>query len=351
MSRSERKTDHIRLALETGQLRKTGLDDITFVHQSIPESSLNSINLKTEIGELVLSSPIFINAMTGGGGEKTLEINRNLAQVAKETDIGIAVGSQMSALRNQEERRTFEVVRKEYPNGTIFANLGSEADVGQAKAAVEMVQADALQIHLNVVQELAMPEGDRDFRGMLLRIDKIVNEVNVPIIVKETGFGMGQETIEKLFSLGVSAIDVGGFGGTNFAAIENQRRLTKLSFFEGWGIPTAVSIAEARHMSPTHPIIASGGIQTSLDIAKGIALGANAVALAGYILKILTDSGPEKLVEEINMMKQELTMIMTALGTNTVKELHDTPLIISGETWHWLTQRGIDTKKYSIRKK
>lgn len=351
MSRSERKSDHIRLALETGQLRKTGLDDITFVHQSVPETSLNSINLKTEIGELVLSSPIFINAMTGGGGDRTLEINRNLAQVAKETDIGIAVGSQMSALRNREERRTFEVVRKEYPNGVIFANLGSEATVEQAKAAVEMVQANALQIHLNVVQELAMPEGDRDFRGMLLRIERIVNEVNVPIIVKETGFGMGQETIEKLFSLGVSAFDVGGFGGTNFASIENRRRVNKLSFFEDWGIPTAVSIAEARYVSPIHSIIASGGIQTSLDIAKGIALGANAVALAGYILKILTDQGPAKLVEEINEMKRELTIIMTALGTNSVKELHHAPLIISGETWHWLTQRGIDTKKYSLRRK
>jgi isopentenyl-diphosphate Delta-isomerase len=351
VSRSERKSDHIRLALETGQLRRTGLDDITFVHQSIPESSLHSINLKTEIGELVLSSPIFINAMTGGGGEKTLEINRSLAQVAKETDIGIAVGSQMSALRNAEERQTFEVVREEYPTGTIFANLGSEATVDQAKAAVEMVQADALQIHLNVVQELAMPEGDRDFLGMLSRIERIVNEVGVPVIVKETGFGMGQETIAKLFSLGVSAIDVGGFGGTNFASIENRRRLNKLPFFEDWGIPTAVSIAEARHISTTHPIIASGGIQTSLDIAKGIALGANAVALAGYFLKILTDHGPEKLIEEINKMKQELMIIMTALGTKTVKELQHAPLIISGSTWHWLTQRGIDTRKYSIKKK
>jgi isopentenyl-diphosphate Delta-isomerase len=351
VSRSERKSDHIRLALETGQLRRTGLDDITFVHQSVPESSLNSINLKTEIGELVLSSPIFINAMTGGGGDRTLEINRSLAQVAKETDIGIAVGSQMSALKNREERRTFEVVRKEYPTGPIFANLGSEATVDQAKAAVEMVQANALQIHLNVVQELAMPEGDRDFRGMLLRIEKIVNEVDVPIIVKETGFGMGQETIEKLFSLGVTAVDVGGFGGTNFAAIENRRRVTKLSFFEDWGIPTAVSIAEAKSVSSTHPIIASGGIQTSLDIAKGIALGANAVALAGHILRVLTDQGPEKLVEEINEMKKELTIIMTALGASTVKELQHAPLIVSGATWHWLTQRGIDTKKYSLRRK
>jgi len=351
VSRSERKADHIRLALETGQLRKTGLDDVRFIHQSIPESSLNSINLETKIGELLLSSPIFINAMTGGGGEHTLEINRSLAQVARKTKLGMAVGSQMSALKNPEERRTFEVVRQEYPDGIIIANLGSEATVDQAKAAVEMIQANALQIHLNVVQELAMPEGDRDFRGMLLRIEKIINEVDVPVIVKETGFGMAKETFDKLLSIGVSVVDVGGFGGTNFATIENSRGLNKLFFFEDWGIPTAVSIAEARHMNPTHSIIASGGIQTSLDIAKSIALGANAVALAGYILKILMSQGPDKLIEEINKMKQELKMIMTALGASKIEELHEVPIIISGPTWHWLHERGINTQKYSIRKK
>lgn len=349
MSRSERKADHIRLALETGQLRKTGLDDVRFIHQSIPESSLNSIDLETKIGELVLSSPIFINAMTGGGGERTLEINRGLAQVARKTKLGMAVGSQMSALKNPEERRTFEVVRQEYPDGIIIANLGSEATVDQAKAAVEMIQANALQIHLNVVQELAMPEGDRDFCGMLLRIERIINAIDVPVMVKETGFGMGKETIDKLNSIGVSTVDVGGFGGTNFAAIENRRGLDNLFFFEDWGIPTAVSIVEARYMCPSKTIIASGGIQTSLDIAKSISLGANAVALAGYILKILTSQGSEKLIEEINRMKQELQMIMTALGASTVKELQEVPLIITGETWHWLHERGINTQIYSNR--
>lgn len=351
MSRVERKWDHIKLALDTGQLRRTGFDNVTFIHQSIPETSLDSITLETKIGELVLSSPIFINAMTGGGGERTLEINRNLARVARETGIGLAVGSQMSALKNAEERKTFEVVREEHPTGIIFGNLGSEATVDQAKAAVKMIQADALQIHLNVVQELAMPEGDRDFQGMLLRIGRIIDAVDVPVIVKETGFGMGIETLETLFSLGLLAVDVGGFGGTNFAVIENQRGSNKLPFFEDWGIPTSVSIAEARHLSNSYPIIASGGIQTSLDIAKSIALGANATALAGHFLKVLIEQGPSKLVEVIYRLKQDLIMIMTALGTKSIEELQKAPLIISGSTWHWLDQRGIDTKKYSQRKK
>lgn len=349
LSRMERKMDHIRLALETGQSNRTGLDDIRFVHQSIPETSLDSVSLETKIGELVLSSPIFINAMTGGGGERTLNINRRLAQVAKETGIGLAVGSQMAALKNNEERLTFEVVREENPNGIIFGNLGSEANVDQARAAVDMIQADGLQIHLNVVQELTMPEGDRNFRGMLTRIERIVNQVNVPVIAKETGFGISKESVEALFSVGVSAVDVSGFGGTNFAVIENQRRTNTYSFFESWGNPTAASIIEANEKSAGRPIIASGGIQSSLDVAKCLALGASAVALAGRMLRSLTEHGQEYLITEVAQLNDDLKVIMTALGKTSVEELKTSPLIISGDTWHWLNERGINTKKYSQR--
>ncbi|TCN23026.1 isopentenyl-diphosphate delta-isomerase [Mesobacillus foraminis] len=350
LSRSKRKWDHIRLALETGQLRTAGLDDVSFVHQSLPGTSLDSINLHTEIGELSLSSPIFINAMTGGGGDRTLDINRKLAIAARETGVGIAVGSQMSALKDASERQTYEIVRKEYPEGIIFANLGSEASVEQAKQAVDMIGADALQLHLNVVQELTMPEGDRDFTGVLARIEEIAGKIDVPLIVKETGFGMGAETVEKLLDAGAMAIDVGGFGGTNFASIENNRRKTRLDFFEGWGIPTAVSIAEARNITQTQPIIASGGIQNSLDVAKAIALGANAAGLAGQFLRILLESGVDELVKEINQLHEEIAYIMTALGAKTIADLQTAPLVISGPTWHWLNERGIDTSTYSRRK-
>ena len=167
MSRSKRKWDHIQYALSTGQERLTGLDDIMFVHQSLPEIGLENISLNTKIGELLLSSPIFINAMTGGGGEKTLKINRDLARVAKESGMAMAVGSQMSALKNVEEVETYRVVRMENPHGIVIGNLGSEASVDDALRAVEMLEADALQVHLNAIQELAMPEGDRDFSGAL----------------------------------------------------------------------------------------------------------------------------------------------------------------------------------------
>ncbi|HEY4549964.1 MAG TPA: type 2 isopentenyl-diphosphate Delta-isomerase, partial [Bacillus sp. (in: firmicutes)] len=173
MSRSKRKWDHIQYALSTGQERLTGLDDIMFVHQSLPEIGLENISLNTKIGELPLSSPIFINAMTGGGGEKTLKINRDLARVAKESGMAMAVGSQMSALKNVEEVETYRVVRMENPHGIVIGNLGSEASVDDALRAVEMLEADALQVHLNAIQELAMPEGDRDFSGALRRIEAI----------------------------------------------------------------------------------------------------------------------------------------------------------------------------------
>ncbi|UII54652.1 type 2 isopentenyl-diphosphate Delta-isomerase [Cytobacillus spongiae] len=349
MSRSKRKWDHIQYALTTGQKRLTGFDEVTFVHQSLPGTSLDQVALNTEIGGLKLSSPIFINAMTGGGGDRTFEINEGLAEVAKVTNIAMAVGSQMSAIKDKSERETFSIVRKQNPRGVIFGNLGSEATVDQAKEAVDMLEANALQIHLNVVQELTMPEGDRDFRGALSRIEAIVNGIDVPVIVKEVGFGMNQDTVTKLASVGVSAIDIGGFGGTNFAEIENERRHRFLSFFNDWGIPTAASIVEAKESEANTTIIGSGGVQTSLDIAKAIALGANAVGVAGFMLKLLLEKGRENLMEEISSVHEDLRMIMTALGATNVQQLQYAPIVFSGDVHHWLTERGINTKKYSQR--
>jgi len=312
--------------------------------------ALSDVQLDVKIGELYLSSPIFINAMTGGGGEKTLQINRDLSIAAHETKMAMAVGSQMSALKDPMERETYRIVRKENPNGIVIGNLGSEATIDQAKAAVDMIDANALQIHLNTVQELTMPEGDRDFTGALKRIETLVEQLNIPIIVKEVGFGMSMETVKQLASIGVSIVDVGGYGGTNFAKIENERRERFLSYFNDWGIPTAVSIIEAKEQYPHMSIIGSGGIQTSLDIIKSLALGSTAVGLAGYFLKILLNDGLEKLIEEMNETKNDLRMMMTALGAKNISELQQVPLIISKETYHWLNERGINTKKFSQRR-
>lgn len=230
MTRAERKREHINHALSTGQKRETGLDDITFVHVSLPDLALEQVDISTKIGELSSSSPIFINAMTGGGGQLTYEINKALARAARIADIPLAVGSQMSALKDPSERYSYEIVRKENPNGLIFANLGSEATARQAKEAVEMIEADALQIHLNVIQEIVMPEGDRSFSGALSRIEQICSEIKVPVIIKEVGFGMSKESARKLYEAGAAAVDIGGYGGTNFSKIENLRRQRQITF-------------------------------------------------------------------------------------------------------------------------
>ncbi|MBM7577448.1 type 2 isopentenyl-diphosphate Delta-isomerase [Jeotgalibacillus terrae] len=348
MSRAKRKLDHIQYALNDKPSGMTGFDDVQIVHQSLPDCSVEEVSLHSEVGGLVLSSPFFINAMTGGGGEKTLEINASLARAARETGIALSVGSQMSAIKDKEERRTYSIVRKENPNGVIFGNIGSEATLSQAFEAVEMIEADALQIHLNVIQELAMPEGDRSFNGALERISHIANELSVPVIVKETGFGISKEAAAKLNNTNVAAIDAGGYGGTNFSSIENSRQERKKLFFDQWGIPTAASIIETASVTGK-TVLASGGIQSSIDILKSLILGASAAGIAGKFLKILTEEGENELINEIEYVNEDLVMMMTALGCRDITSLHRAPAVISGDLYHWLHSRGLDPEQFSRR--
>jgi isopentenyl-diphosphate Delta-isomerase len=348
VTRAQRKQDHINYALSTGQQRKTGFDEVAFVHQSLPNIAVDEIHLQTKIGELNWSSPIFINAMTGGGGETTSKINEELSILSRETGLAIAVGSQMSALKDPAERKTYEIVRKHNPNGIIFGNLGSEATAQQAKDAVEMIEANALQIHLNVIQELTMPEGDRDFRGALDRIQEVAESIPVPVIVKETGFGISKEVAGSLSHSNISAIDIGGFGGTNFSKIENQRRARMFDFFDDWGIPTAISIAES-HATSLKPILASGGIQNSLDIVKSLGLGASAVGMAGVILKQLLESGLKDTIHEVNQIHTDIQFLMCALGCRRIEDLHSVPMVLSGHVYHWLEVRGVNPGGYSNR--
>lgn len=344
MSRARRKVDHIQHAIKTGQSRSHGFEDIQFIHQSLPNLSVHDISITSQIGELSISSPIIINAMTGGGGQETATINQNLAHVAKVCGLVMAVGSQMSALKDPTERYSYEIVRKENPNGLMLANLGSEATVDQALRAIDMIEANGIQIHLNVVQELVMPEGDRDFTGALERIEQIVKATNVPVIVKEVGYGMSKETAKSLYDVGVKVVDVGGFGGTNFSKIENERRQRRLSFFDDWGIPTPISLAEVVSVAPDISVISSGGIMNALDIVKSLRLGASGVGIAGYLLKLLIEKGTNSVIEEVHNIHEDMKIIMVALGKKNVYALRKAPVIINGKTFHWLSERGIDTK-------
>ncbi|MCS7462448.1 type 2 isopentenyl-diphosphate Delta-isomerase [Paenibacillus doosanensis] len=353
--RIPRKLEHVHYALQLGQSGKQGFSDIKLIHNCIPEASTELITLQTSIGELNLSSPIIVNAMTGGAQE-TEEINRDLAVAARETGIAMAVGSQMSALKNPEVASSYKVVREMNPSGLVFGNLGSEATVEQALRAVDMLQADALQIHLNVMQELIMPEGDRDFRGMLERIASIADKVGVPVIVKEVGFGMAKESALALIETGVAAIDVGGYGGTNFAAIENARRKQPMEWLNDWGCSTAVALLESaealkesRHNGRQIALIGSGGIQGSLEVVKALALGASAVGIAGAFLRTLRTEGVDALISQIGHMHRELKLVMTALGAPTVAQLWNAPVVLSGETAQWCSARGINIQEYAGR--
>ncbi|TDF99327.1 type 2 isopentenyl-diphosphate Delta-isomerase [Paenibacillus piri] len=356
--RIPRKLEHVHHALQLGQSGEQGFADIRIVPNCLPEASINRICLQTVIGELILSSPIIINAMTGGAQE-TEAINRELAVAARETGLAMAVGSQMAAIRHADAASSYTVVRKINPDGIVFGNLGSEATLEQAERAVEMIKADALQIHLNVMQELIMPEGDRQFTGMLERIALIAARVGVPVIVKEVGFGIAQEGAAALLQAGVNVIDTGGSGGTNFAAIENARRTAKLDWLNDWGCTTAVALLEvlkAAHAQQSSgggdrsvSVIASGGIRSSLEIGKALIVGASAVGMAGALLRVLQYEGTAALIERIDTFHQEIKLIMTALGASSIAGLRQVPVVILGETAQWCGLRGVDIGMYARR--
>lgn len=344
MPRLRRKDEHIFWSL----LEKPGLadfSDINLIHNCLPERNLEEVSLETTVFGVIQRSPLFINAVTGGT-PLARRVNAALAWVARECGLTMATGSQKVALKHPSVRNTFQVVRKINPAGNLWGNLGSYASPQQVREAIEMIDASAVQIHLNVPQELAMKEGDYQFRGGLQRIRKIVQSAGVPVIVKEVGFGIAREQAIALFESGVAALDVGGRGGTNFMAIENRRSAGKISpELLKWGIPTAISLFEvlsAVKEAGSGEVIAAGGMASSVNVAKALALGARAVGLAAWPVAILLKKGRLALVREIRKLEQELRLIMLMTGASSMDELRSCPLVVTGFTAQWLRRRGID---------
>ncbi|NLZ53570.1 MAG: type 2 isopentenyl-diphosphate Delta-isomerase [Thermoanaerobacteraceae bacterium] len=342
-SRKLRKKEHIKYSLLLEKkLKRNVFDDITILHNCLSEVSLNEIDISTNLQGINLTSPIIINAMTGGMQEGEI-INRELSIIAKKLNLAMAVGSQKIALKNQDSIRSFYIVREINPDGIIFANLGADATIEEAIKAVEMINADALQLHLNVPQEVVMKEGRRNFKGTVNNIAQIVQNVNVPVIVKEVGFGIAREEAATLAENGVKIIDVGGTGGTNFITIESLRRRSRVfKHFEEWGIPTPISLIEViKTVGKTTDVIASGGLKNGFDAAKSMALGAKAVAYAGYFLHILLNKGPSSLEKHILQIEKEIKYVMAMTGAKDLTELKKRHVIIKGKTYHWLKCRGI----------
>ena len=345
-----RKDEHVELARKFYEDRRiSDFEDVQFVYNSLPEMDLKDISIETSIGGLYSEFPFFINAMTGGS-LNTKAVNEKLAIVAKETGVAMASGSLSTALKYEDTRDSFEIIRKIDDDGLIFANLGAEYGIEDAKRAIDILEADALQIHLNPIQELIMPEGDRDFSNWLRNIEELVKGLDVPVIVKEVGFGMSRETIKQLVDVGVENIDISGFGGTNFATIENYRReAAEYEYLEDMGQSTAISLLEAQDFMGKADIISSGGIKNPLDIVKSLALGAKFVGLSAFFLNMVLENGVENTIAKIRSWRREIKVIMTLLGKKNIEELTTTDMVIKGNVKEWCQARGIAYEKFANR--
>ncbi|RJS70209.1 type 2 isopentenyl-diphosphate Delta-isomerase [Candidatus Bathyarchaeota archaeon] len=358
----KRKADHIRISLEKDvQARKTTtcFEDIHLIHKALPEINKQEINLSTEVFNHKFSAPLIVGAITGGTPEAT-RINAAIAEAVEELGLGMGVGSQRAAIEDKKLEKTFTIARKKAPNAFLIANIGGVQlvngySIKEVEKAVAMIEADAIAIHLNPLQEAIQPEGQTNFRGILEKISEIAEKIDKPLIVKETGAGIAAEEAKKLETVGVNGIDVSGAGGTSFAAVEYyrvkgpknsfQRRLGDV--FWDWGIPTAISVVEVSQ-SVKIPVIASGGVRDGVDMAKALALGANLTSLSQPILQAAV-KGARETKNVLSLLIEELRNAMFLVGANSVQELHKVPLVITGKTAEWLRVRGFKPEKYARR--
>jgi len=328
-----RKADHIKINLERDvrSAGSSGLEKYGFVHEALPELDLNQVDTSLSLFGKKLSAPILISSMTGGT-EEAGEINQRLAEAAQEVGAAMGIGSQRAAIEHPEQTPTFSIARKVAPDILLFANLGAIQlnygyGVDECRRAVDMLQADALILHLNPLQEAVQDAGNTNFAGLAEKIEGICKKLEVPVIAKEVGWGISPQTAKLLADCGVSVIDVAGAGGTSWSQVEMHRAPDEFSrrlaaTFAGWGIPTADSILNVKKAAPNMPIFASGGLHDGLDIAKSIALGATLGGMAGQFLKAASVS-TDSVVETIRLTQKQIAVAMFACGAAVLKELQD----------------------------
>ncbi|MGI6318804.1 MAG: type 2 isopentenyl-diphosphate Delta-isomerase [Dethiobacteria bacterium] len=351
--RKKRKLDHLNLVqnLSDGP-DSPGFKDVLFVHNCMPEIDHREINTAVKFCGREMKSPLMINAITGGIGEAA-KINRALAAVARKLGIPMAVGSQTAALQDRKAEYSYKVAREENPDGFIAANVSAGLSPEEALRAVEMIGADALQLHLNIPQEVMMPEdeGELSFQGYLDNIRNTVLISDVPVIVKEVGCGIAREQAVQIISTGVAALDVGGKGGTNFILIEGFRRSGETAHpFLNWGLSTVSSLVEVVYSAGSQvDIVAAGGIRNGLDVAKALSLGASLAGIAGPLVRCYYNGGEEAVEHYLLEIEKQLRQVMLMLGARSVSGLREKPLVILGETAQWLKRRGIDLDRFACR--
>ncbi len=328
-------------------------EDVDLPPMSVPDVALADVDVSTEFLGHRLSAPLLIPGMTGGYAQ-ALEINRNLATAAQELGLAIGTGSQRAALANPELASTYSVVREYAPEAFVLGNIGMSQlvtqgdeppfEAGDINQAVAMIDADALAIHLNAVEELIQPEGDRNMSGLSEAIARAVEWSPVPVVAKETGAGMTRETAVGLAATGVAALDVGGVGGTSFARIEaaraeavgDDRGIRLGSTFGDWGVPTALAIVEAR--AAGLPLIATGGVRNGLHVAKALALGSSLVGIGGPIIRAARH-GADAVITEVQYLIEELKVAMVLTGNPTIFHLQRLKPVLLGRAAEWVHAR------------
>lgn len=331
-----RKKEHLELCLDTTNVASgstTGLDRYSFVHNALPELDITDIDLGTRFLGKQLKAPILISSMTGGF-ELARKVNRNLASAAQRLGLAMGVGSQRVALEDPSVARSFHV-RDLAPDILLLGNLGAVQlnygyTVDHCRRAVEMIDADGLILHLNVLQEAVQPEGNRNFKALGHKIAVVCRELKVPVMAKEVGSGISADVALRLQKAGVKAIDVAGKGGTSWYAVEAKRAAQAgqppETTFADWGIPTDEALIQVRKAVPKMPLVASGGIRTGLDIAKCIALGADMTAFGQPLLASALESA-DKVVEFIAGVLNDVKIVMLCVGAPNVPALRRVPLV------------------------
>jgi len=354
----QRKVEHVNVALQNdiAAPQSASWADIRLVHQALPEVDLDEVDTTTPFLGKVLRYPIFISSLTGGHPD-VAAINERLAVVAQEYGLAMGVGSQRAALVSPALAATYDIVRRRAPDAFIIANVGAPQlieqrgkaafTVAEARAALDMIGANALALHLNFLQEAAQPEGDRRARGALAALTAVVAELGAPVIAKETGAGISYEQARALRAAGVAAIDVGGAGGSSMAAMEvsraqargDTRTATIGTLFRDWGIATPISVVETRQAAPDLPITATGGVRSGLDAARALALGATLVGMGFPFLRAASES-EDAVRAFLDQFLAELRVAMQLTGSATLDALRSAPVVVTGATREWLEMRG-----------
>lgn len=370
---AQRKDDHLRLALEQhSAARARDYDQVRFVHHALAGGASAAVSLASPAFDWPV--PLYVSGMTGGS-PRAAEINRGLGIMARETGLPLAVGSMGIVLREPETASSFTVLRAENPDGFVMANVNANVTGSQAAHLVDILAADALQVHLNAPQEIAMPEGDRDFTRWRDAVAEIAETVPVPVIVKEVGAGLSRGTVAALRDCGVAAVDVAGRGGTDFGAIESARRPGgERDYLAGWGQSAVACLLEVAGLTGVGAggadaggsgaggagtgrvgaggsvaVLASGGVRHPLDVVRALALGADAVGVAGTFLTTLHQDGVTALVALVQQWLEELRDLMALLGADTVAQLRSTDVLLTGSVREYAELRGIDVAAYARR--